>query len=106
EKVPLTSHRVGHLMVEAGFPAGVFTVLHGDKRAVEALLDHPDVSVVTFVGSTPVARAVYHRATGNDKRALCLGGAKNHLLVVPDADPEVTIDGVLRSFTGCAGQRC
>ncbi|MCB9634067.1 MAG: CoA-acylating methylmalonate-semialdehyde dehydrogenase [Sandaracinus sp.] len=106
EKVPLTSHRVGQLMTEAGFPPGVFTVVNGDRVAVEALIDHPDVSVVTFVGSTAVARAVYRRATGNDKRALCLGGAKNHLVVVPDADPEVTIDGVLRSFTGCAGQRC
>lgn len=106
EKVPLTSRRVAELMTEAGFPPGVFTVVNGDREAVEALVDHPDVSVVTFVGSTAVARAVYRRATGHDKRALCLGGAKNHLVVVPDADPEVTIDGVLRSFTGCAGQRC
>ncbi len=106
EKVPITSHRVGQLMTEAGFPPSVFSVVHGDRVTVEALIDHPDVSVVTFVGSTAVARAVYRRATGNDKRALCLGGAKNHLVVVPDADPEVTIDGVLRSFTGCAGQRC
>ncbi|HHH29572.1 MAG TPA: aldehyde dehydrogenase family protein [Polyangiaceae bacterium] len=73
---------------------------------MEALCDHPDIRAVAFVGSTPIAKAVYARATGTGKRALALGGAKNHFIVLPDADPDVTIDGVVRSFTGCAGQRC
>lgn len=106
EKVPLSAQLAGELMMEAGFPPGVFNVLHGDRVAVEAICDHPGVSALAFVGSTPVARAVYRRATAADKRALCLGGAKNHLIVVPDADHDVTVDGVVRSFTGCAGQRC
>ena len=106
EKVPITAVKLGELMIEAGFPAGVFSLIHGDREAVEALLDHPDVQAVAFVGSTPVARAVYARAAEHGKRALSLGGAKNHLIVVPDADPNVTVDGVVASFTGCAGQRC
>jgi malonate-semialdehyde dehydrogenase (acetylating)/methylmalonate-semialdehyde dehydrogenase len=106
EKVPLTADLAGKYMLEAGFPPGVFSIVHGGKEAVEALCDHPDVEAIGFVGSTPIARAVYTRATSHGKRALALGGAKNHLLVLPDADPEVTIDGVVRSFTGCAGQRC
>lgn len=106
EKVPLSAQMAGRLMTEAGFPPGVFNVLHGGRKAVERLCDHPDVAALAFVGSTAIARSVYRRATSNDKRALCLGGAKNHLIVVPDADPDVTIDGVVRSFTGCAGQRC
>jgi len=106
EKVPLTAHVSGELMMEAGFPPGVFQVVHGGRDAVEALCDNPGIQAVGFVGSTNVARAVYERTTAMDKRALCLGGAKNHLIVVPDADPEVTIDGVVSSFIGCAGQRC
>ncbi|MEZ4230446.1 MAG: CoA-acylating methylmalonate-semialdehyde dehydrogenase [Polyangiaceae bacterium] len=106
EKVPLTAVRMGELMVEAGFPAGVYSVVNGGRAAVEALVDHPDVSAYGFVGSSGVARSVYARATALGKRALCLGGAKNHLIVVPDADPAVTVDGVVSSFTGCAGQRC
>jgi malonate-semialdehyde dehydrogenase (acetylating)/methylmalonate-semialdehyde dehydrogenase len=106
EKVPLTSQLVGDLMTEAGFPPGVFSIVNGAREAVEAICDHPDVEAVGFVGSTPVARAVYHRVTARDGRALCLGGAKNHLLLVPDADPSVAIDGIVGSFTGCAGQRC
>ncbi len=106
EKVPLTADLVGQLMLDAGYPPGIFSVVHGGRATVEALCDHPDVQAIGFVGSTPVARAVYSRATASGKRALALGGAKNHLLVVPDADPDVTIDGVVRSFTGCAGQRC
>ncbi len=106
EKVPLTACRLGELMVEAGFPPGVFSVVHGGREVVEALIDDARVQAVGFVGSTPVARAVYARATGHGKRALALGGAKNHLLVVPDADPELTYPGVVSSFTGCAGQRC
>lgn len=106
EKVPITACRIGDLMMDAGFPAGIFSVVHGDQESVTALCEHPDVAAVAFVGSTPAARAVYARATGAGKRALCLGGAKNHILVVPDAEEEITVRGVVDSFTGCAGQRC
>jgi len=106
EKVPLTADLSGQLMLEAGFPPGVFSIVHGGKETVEAICDHPDVEAVGFVGSTPIAKSVYARATGHGKRALALGGAKNHFIVLPDADPDVTVDGVVRSFTGCAGQRC
>ncbi|MEM9864168.1 MAG: CoA-acylating methylmalonate-semialdehyde dehydrogenase [Myxococcota bacterium] len=106
EKVPLTAVAMAERMVEAGFPPGVFSVLHGDKAAVRALARHADVAALAFIGSTPVARAVYVDATSSGKRALCLGGAKNHLIVVPDADRDVAVDGIVRSFTGCAGQRC
>ena len=106
EKVPLSADYMARLMVEAGYPAGVFSVVHGGREAVEALVDHQEVRAVGFVGSTAIARAVYTRASTLGKRALALGGAKNPIIVVPDADPEVTIDGVVRSFTGCAGQRC
>jgi malonate-semialdehyde dehydrogenase (acetylating)/methylmalonate-semialdehyde dehydrogenase len=106
EKVPMTATRLGELMLEAGFPPGVFSLVQGDKEAAVALADHPEVSALAFVGSTPAARALYQRATAAGKRALCLGGAKNHLIVVPDADPAVTVRGVVDSFTGCAGQRC
>ncbi len=106
EKVPLTACRMGELMTEAGYPAGVFSVINGDRQAALALVDHPDVQAVAFVGSSAAAKAVYARATGHGKRALCLGGAKNHIIVVPDADESVTVRGVVDSFTGCAGQRC
>jgi malonate-semialdehyde dehydrogenase (acetylating)/methylmalonate-semialdehyde dehydrogenase len=106
EKVPLTSQFMAELMTEAGFPKGVFQLVNGGKEAVEALIDHPTVQAVGFVGSTPIAKALYARATSHGKRALCLGGAKNHLLVVPDADEKITVRGVVDSFTGCAGQRC
>jgi len=106
EKVPLTSQLMGELMVQAGYPAGVFSVVNGNAETVNALIDAPGVRAVGFVGSTPAARAVYTRATSQGKRALALGGAKNHLIVVPDADPQVTVRGVVDSFTGCAGQRC
>lgn len=106
EKVPLSANFMGRLMVEAGYPPGVFSIVHGGKEAVETLVDHPDVQAVAFVGSTAIARAVYTRASTLGKRALALGGAKNPIIIVPDADPDVTIDGVVRSFTGCAGQRC
>lgn len=106
EKVPMTACLLGELMIEAGYPPGVFSVVHGGRDSVEALVDHPKVAALGFVGSTPIAKAVYARAASHGKRALCLGGAKNHLLVAPDADPAVTVDGVVSSFTGCAGQRC
>jgi len=106
EKVPLTACRLGELMLAAGYAPGLFSILHGDRRAVEALIDHPEVRALGFVGSTPIARAVHARATGLGKRALCLGGAKNHLIVAPDANEAITVKSVVDSFTGCAGQRC
>jgi malonate-semialdehyde dehydrogenase (acetylating)/methylmalonate-semialdehyde dehydrogenase len=106
EKVPLTACRLGELLLEAGYAPGLFSIVHGDRRAVESLIDHPEVRAVGFVGSTPAARSVHARATGLGKRALCLGGAKNHLIVAPDANEAITVRAVVDSFTGCAGQRC
>ncbi len=106
EQVPITSVRIADLLAEAGLPAGVFNVLHGGRETVEALLDHPGIAAAAFVGSTPVARAVYQRGIAANKRVLALGGAKNHLVVVPDADPEIAARNIVSSVTGCAGQRC
>jgi malonate-semialdehyde dehydrogenase (acetylating)/methylmalonate-semialdehyde dehydrogenase len=106
ELVPLSAGRIAELLVEAGLPAGVFNVVHGGQEVVEAICDHPEIAAVSFVGSTRVAKLVYRRATGNLKRALALGGAKNHLFVLPDADPNLTSTNVVASMSGCAGQRC
>jgi malonate-semialdehyde dehydrogenase (acetylating)/methylmalonate-semialdehyde dehydrogenase len=106
ERVPLTTQRLAVLFKEAGLPDGVFNIVQGGQPVVEALCDHPAIRAVGFVGSTRVAKAVYGRASMTGKRAVCLGGAKNHLLVVPDADLELTAENVVASFTGCAGQRC
>lgn len=106
EKVPMTACVLGELMVEAGYPAGVFSIVHGEKNAVDAVVDNENIKAIGFVGSTKVAKIVYGRAAALGKRSLCLGGAKNHLILVPDADPDVAIDGVVSSFIGCAGQRC
>jgi malonate-semialdehyde dehydrogenase (acetylating)/methylmalonate-semialdehyde dehydrogenase len=106
ERVPLSALQSAELLAEAGLPPGVFTVINGARAAVEALCDHPAIEAVTFVGSTPTAQAVYRRATHSLKRALALGGAKNHLVVLPDADPDTTPAAVLGSAIGCAGQRC
>lgn len=106
EQVPLSALRLGDLLTEAGLPKGVFNVVNGAKDVVEALCDHPGIAALAFVGSTRVAKVVYARASATGKRALCLGGAKNHLIVVPDADLELTAENVVASFTGCAGQRC
>ncbi len=106
EKVPITACRLGELMLEAGFPEGVFSIVHGGKEAVDGILEHRDIRAVAFVGSSPIAKYVYERGTQHQKRVLALGGAKNHLIVVPDADVELTSQGVLDSFIGCAGQRC
>lgn len=106
ERVPLSSLRLAQLFEEAGLPKGVFNIVQGGREVVEALCDHPRIKAVGFVGSTKVAKLVYARASASGKRALCLGGAKNHLIVVPDADVDVTADNVVASFTGCAGQRC
>ncbi len=106
ESVPLTAHRTAELLREAGLPHGIFSVIHGDRVTVEAICDAPQIKAITFVGSTAVAKQVYRRATGQLKRALCLGGAKNHLIVLPDAHLEQTAANVVASMAGCAGQRC
>jgi len=106
EQVPLSSLRLADLLTEAGLPEGVFNIVQGGREIVEALCDHPGVKALGFVGSTRVAKAVYARCGAQGKRALCLGGAKNHLVVVPDADVELTAENVVASFVGCAGQRC
>jgi malonate-semialdehyde dehydrogenase (acetylating)/methylmalonate-semialdehyde dehydrogenase len=106
EKVPLTLQRIAALLKEAGLPDGVFNIVNGDSEIVEAICDHPGIEAVSFVGSTRVARLVYQRATQHFKRCLALGGAKNHLLVLPDAKPDMTAQNVAASMSGCAGQRC
>ena len=106
EQVPLSAARVADMLAEAGLPAGVFNVVNGQRIVVEALCDHPRIAGVTFVGSTTAAQNVYKRATGQLKRALALGGAKNHLIVLPDAPVEPTAENIVASVAGCAGQRC
>ena len=106
EKVPLSSGKLAELLKEAGLPDGVFSIVHGDLQVVEAICDHPDIEAVSFVGSTRVAKIVYQRATSHYKRCLALGGAKNHLMVLPDAIPGMTAQNVAASMSGCAGQRC
>ncbi len=106
EKTPLTAKKIADAFQEAGLPAGVLTVLHGGVNTVNAIIDHPQVKAVAFVGSTKVAKLVYQRATNLGKRALALGGAKNHIILLPDANLELSGAGISDSFTGCAGQRC
>lgn len=106
EQVPLSSNRIALMLKEAGLPDGVFNIVNGDREIVEAICDHPGILAVSFVGSTKVAKIVYKRATSNLKRCLSLGGAKNHLIVMPDAHPEMTASNVTASMSGCAGQRC
>jgi malonate-semialdehyde dehydrogenase (acetylating)/methylmalonate-semialdehyde dehydrogenase len=106
EKVPLTACRLGELLAEAGLPAGVFNIVHGDRESVEALLVHPQVAAVSFVGSTGAARNVYETGTKNGKRVQAAGGAKNHMIVMPDADLEQTAAAIQVSAFGCAGERC
>jgi malonate-semialdehyde dehydrogenase (acetylating)/methylmalonate-semialdehyde dehydrogenase len=106
EQVPISSNRIAEMLKEAGLPDGVFNIVNGDREIVEAICDHPGIEAVTFVGSTKVAKIVYIRATSNLKRALALGGAKNHLIVLPDAHPDMTASNVTASMSGCAGQRC
>ena len=106
EQVPLSVLRIAELLKDAGLPDGVFNVVNGGQAAVEALCDHPKIEAITFVGSTKVAKIVYMRATSHLKRALCLGGAKNHLIVLPDANEDMTASNVAASMSGCAGQRC
>ena len=106
ELVPLSSIRIAELLSDAGLPEGVLQVVHGGKETVEAICDHTGIAAVSFVGSTKVAKIVYRRATSTLKRCLALGGAKNHLIVMPDADLEMTSSNVVASMSGCAGQRC
>ena len=106
EKTPITMGRIARLFAEAGLPAGVLNVVHGGKDAVDAILDHPEVRAISFVGSTPVARYIYQRAATNGKRAQAQGGAKNPVVVLPDADMDMTTRIVADSAFGCAGQRC
>lgn len=106
EKVPSASIRMAELLSEAGLPQGVFNIVHGDKEAVDSLLVHPLVRAVSFVGSTPVARHVYQTATAAGKRVQALGGAKNHAVVLPDADLEYTADALTGAAFGSAGERC
>jgi malonate-semialdehyde dehydrogenase (acetylating)/methylmalonate-semialdehyde dehydrogenase len=106
ELVPLSAQRIAKMLTEAGLPDGVFQVVNGGREIVEAICDHPDIAAVSFVGSTRVAKLVYRRATSNLKRCLALGGAKNHLIVMPDADREMAATNIVASMSGCAGQRC
>jgi malonate-semialdehyde dehydrogenase (acetylating)/methylmalonate-semialdehyde dehydrogenase len=106
EKDPSAANWIAALWAEAGLPAGVFNVVHGDKVAVDRLLQHPDVKAVSFVGSTPIARYVYETATSFGKRVQALGGAKNHMIVLPDADLDLAADGAVNAGFGSAGERC
>jgi len=106
EQVPLSAVRIAELLKEAGLPSGAFNVVNGGQAAVEAICDHPGIQAVSFVGSTKVAKIVYARATSRHKRALCLGGAKNHLIVLPDAHVAMAASNIAASMSGCAGQRC
>ncbi len=106
EQTPLSALEIGRLLEASGLPAGIFSVVNGDREIVDAMCDHPGISAIGFVGSTHVARKVYERGSAAGKRVRALGGAKNHLVVVPDADPEMTAANVVSSVTGCAGQRC
>jgi malonate-semialdehyde dehydrogenase (acetylating) / methylmalonate-semialdehyde dehydrogenase len=106
EKDPSAPVKLAEWFAEAGLPAGVFNVVHGDKEAVDALLDHPDVKSVSFVGSTPIARYVYERGTAHSKRVQALGGAKNHMVVLPDADLDLAADAAVSAGFGSAGERC
>lgn len=106
EAVPLTLVRIAALLKEAGLPDGVFNIVNGDRDIVEAICAHPGIEAVSFVGSTKVAKIVYAASTSHFKRCLALGGAKNHLLVMPDANPAMTAGNITASMSGCAGQRC
>src|SRR5439155_7433742 len=106
EKDPSASVRMAELLKEAGLPDGVFSVVHGDKEAVDAILHHPDVAGVSFVGSTPIARYVYETAAEAGKRVQALGGAKNHMVVLPDADLDAAADAAVSAAYGSAGERC
>ena len=106
EKDPSVSMFIADLLMQAGLPSGCFNVIHGDKVAVDRLLDHPDVAAISFVGSTPIAKYIYETGTRNGKRVQALGGAKNHMLVLPDADLDMAADAAVSAAYGSAGERC
>ena len=106
EKDPSTANRLAELFAKAGLPNGVLNVIHGDRIAVERLIEHPDVVALSFVGSTPVAKAIYEEGSRHGKRVQALGGAKNHMLVLPDADMDLAADGAVSAAFGSAGERC
>ena len=106
DKTPLTSNFLAQALKEAGLPSGLFQVLNGGKETVDAIIDHPEVKAIGFVGSSKVAKMVYQRGTALGKRVLALGGAKNHIVLLPDANIDLSGPGISDSFTGCAGQRC
>lgn len=106
EKTPLSANLIGQLLAEAGLPDGVFNIVHGDKECVDTLLTHPDVKAVSFVGSTPIAKYIYETGTKHGKRVQAAGGAKNHLVIMPDADLDISIKALAASAYGCGGQRC
>src|SRR5947199_6988733 len=104
EKDPSASIYTAELLHEAGVPDGVFNVVHGDKVAVDAVLEHPDIAAISFVGSTPIARYVYEQGTKHGKRVQALGGAKNHMIVLPDADMNMAADAAVSAAYGSAGE--
>src|SRR5580693_1952984 len=106
EKVPLTPTRTCELLHDAGIPEGVYNLIHGDKVSVDALLEHPLVRAISFVGSTPVAKYIYEQSAKYGKRVQALGGAKNHLVVMPDANVEKSVEAIMSSAFGAAGERC
>ena len=106
EKVPLSAIRLGELLEKAGLPKGVFNIVHGGREVVDAILEHPKIRAISFVGSTPVARHIYLTGTKNGKRVQSNGGAKNYVLIMPDADLEPSVRGVTEAAFGCAGERC
>lgn len=106
EKTPLSANLIGQLLAEAGLPDGVFNIVHGDKECVDALLTHPDVAAISFVGSTPIAKYIYETGTKHGKRVQAAGGAKNHLIIMPDADLDISVKALAASAFGCGGQRC
>src|SRR5262249_40764194 len=106
EKVPSASLILAELLQEAGVPDGVFQVVHGDKEAVDAILNHPGIAAGSFVGPTPIAKYIYETAAQHGKRCQALGGAKNHMIVMPDADLDQAVDALMGAAYGAAGERC
>ena len=106
ERDPSVPLMLAELMLEAGLPAGILNVVNGDKEAVDGILDHPDIAGIGFVGSTAIAEYVYSRGCANGKRVQCFGGAKNHMIVMPDADMDQVVDALIGSSYGAAGERC
>ena len=106
ERDPGVPMRIAELFIEAGLPAGILNVVNGDKEVVDAILDDPDIKAIGFVGSSPIAQYIYSRATANGKRAQCFGGAKNHMIIMPDADMDQTVDALIGAGYGSAGERC